>query len=287
MDASLMLHLAEKVGKPTTSLQGKVIWVVGASSGIGAELAVQLAEVGTKLILSSRRAEQLEQVKAICLKKNGRLSEEDIVVLPVDLSDHGSLRDKFDQAVSKFGKLDVLVNNSAVMQVGFLHESTLATEKKLFDVNVFGVIELTRLAANYWIERNLSVPASLPLHGFVDSMRAELRPKNVTVGIFCPGPTATDLAANGFTGNGEVVTMSSEMRQELRTESVIMMSPKRCGQLFAVFIANKMPFAIACNQPMLMMVKISQYFPALIRFLMSFVMTEARLRKMANMEKQI
>ncbi|KAI1304215.1 Dehydrogenase/reductase SDR family member 7 [Halotydeus destructor] len=307
MDASLMLQLAELMGQPRASLQGKVIWIVGASSGIGAELAVQLAEVGSKLILSARRVDQLEQVKARCLQKNGRLSGDDVVILPLDLGDHGALKGQFDQAVGKFGQLDVLVNNGAMIQVGFGHESTLATERKLFDINVFGVIELTRMAANYWIERDLaghlvvtsSIAGFLPapvfsaysatkhaLNGYLDSMRPELRCKNITIGIFCPGPVATELAASGVTGTGTAVAMSSAVKQRIKTDTVIMMSAERCGQLLAIFIANKTPFAIACNQPVLLCVKFAQYFPAMVRIFLNLATSESKLRKFTDMNVQ-
>ena len=70
-DADLTLTLATKMGKQPSELRGRVVWVTGASSGIGEKLAYELAKVGAKLVLSARREGELERVKAKCKGETG------------------------------------------------------------------------------------------------------------------------------------------------------------------------------------------------------------------------
>ena len=90
---------------------GKVVWITGASSGIGEELARQLSVFSTRLILSSRRTEELERVKA-SLNAN----PDDVYILPLDLAEPASLEAKAREAEKAFGRIDILVNNGGVTQ---------------------------------------------------------------------------------------------------------------------------------------------------------------------------
>ena len=90
-----------------TKIRDKVVWLTGASSGIGEQLAYQLAEKGAKLILSSRRKEELERVKAAC-------KSAEIEVLPIDLADSFTLPQKAKEAETIFGQVDILINNGGI-----------------------------------------------------------------------------------------------------------------------------------------------------------------------------
>ncbi|KAF4089839.1 hypothetical protein AMELA_G00042820 [Ameiurus melas] len=86
-DADFTLLWAAAVGKsPGVALRQKVVWITGASSGIGEELACQLAAVGARLVLSARRENELHRVRRKCLERSS-LEEKDILVLPLDLLD--------------------------------------------------------------------------------------------------------------------------------------------------------------------------------------------------------
>ncbi|WP_041237739.1 SDR family NAD(P)-dependent oxidoreductase [Gloeothece citriformis] len=90
-----------------SEIRDKVVWITGASSGIGEALAYQIGQRGGKLILSARREEELERVKANCQG----ISSDDIKILPVDLSLSESLPSVSQQAISFFGTIDILINN--------------------------------------------------------------------------------------------------------------------------------------------------------------------------------
>ena len=91
------------------NFKNKIIWITGASSGIGEALAYECAGLGAKLILSSRRLEELEKVKSNC-----SLSEEDILVLPLDLEKYDDYSSEVSKVIEKFGRIDILVNNGGI-----------------------------------------------------------------------------------------------------------------------------------------------------------------------------
>jgi dehydrogenase/reductase SDR family protein 7B len=89
------------------SFKGQVVWITGASSGIGEALAYAFDRAGAKLILSSRRADALERVRSQC-----RGEQKDIVVIPLDLADVDSLAQKGREALAAFGRVDILVTTA-------------------------------------------------------------------------------------------------------------------------------------------------------------------------------
>ena len=155
-DCDLVLLFFEKFGNNPRTLKGKVVWILGASSGIGRDLAYELANAGCKIILSATRQHRLEEVREQCLKLNGRLTEKDILVLPLDLSKIEQHNDAFQKVIATFGKLDILVNNAARLQVSQFEQTELAVDRELFELNTLAVINMTRLVTNDWLDRKQS-----------------------------------------------------------------------------------------------------------------------------------
>ncbi|XP_068821176.1 dehydrogenase/reductase SDR family member 7 isoform X2 [Capricornis sumatraensis] len=103
-DADLTLLWAEWQGRrPEWELTDMVVWVTGASSGIGEELAYQLSKLGVSLVLSARRVHELERVKRKCLE-NGNLKEKDILILPLDLTNRSSHEKATKAVLQEFGR---------------------------------------------------------------------------------------------------------------------------------------------------------------------------------------
>jgi dehydrogenase/reductase SDR family protein 7B len=195
----------------------KVVWVTGASSGIGEYLVYELIQHNARVILSSRRPEELQRVVIASGAAAGQT-----FILPVDLSDHNSLGSKVDEAVAWVGHVDLLINNGGISQRALVTNTHLSVEKNIFDVNYFGTVELSRHMAKHMIKRRkghinvvssvlgkLSVPgrssycsSKHALHGYFNALRAELHPHHVTVSIVCPGYIKSNVSINAVTADG-------------------------------------------------------------------------------------
>jgi short-subunit dehydrogenase len=197
--------------------QDRVVWITGASSGIGEALAYAFSRAGAKLILSARRADALENVRQHCA------IPENIVVLPLDLADLESLPQKANEARAAFGAgVDILVNNGGVGQRGRAVQTPIAVDQKIMQVNYFGHVALTKAVLPAMIERksghivvisSISGKVGAPkrsaysaskhaLHGFFDSLRAEVHQHNIKVTLICPGFVKTKIAYNALRADG-------------------------------------------------------------------------------------
>jgi short-subunit dehydrogenase len=208
-------------------MSGKVIWITGASSGIGEALTYQLNKRGHKLIISARRAEILEQVKRNC-------SEPDkIAILPLDLSNFDNLSNIVQTAIQKHGKIDMLINNGGISQRSLIIDTKLEVFKKMIDVNYMGTISLTKSLLSEFINnqgghfvtvtslmgkfgspyRSGYCGAKHALHGFFDVLRMEHEKDNIKVTLICPGFIQTDVAKNALTGDGSAQKKEDDATQ--------------------------------------------------------------------------
>ncbi len=199
-------------------IKNKVIWLTGASSGIGEALAYALAKEGAKLILSARREDELNRVMT-----KGQLTTGNCLILPLDLNDQTNFKAKKNQALQKFGKIDVLINNGGVSQRSLAKDTSIEVDRKLFEVNFFGTIALTKVLLPNFIHQKGGMVVTITsavgkfgspwrsgyaaskhaLHGFFDSLRAEVHDDNVKVLLVCPGFIQTNVSQNALTGTGE------------------------------------------------------------------------------------
>jgi len=114
------------------NFEGKVVWLTGASSGIGKELSIQLSSYGAKLILSSRNEQLLNELKLTLL------NTAEHIVLPLDLADASSFPEKFKYVTEKYGQIDFLIQNGGISQRGTASESYEEVVRKIMEVNFFG-----------------------------------------------------------------------------------------------------------------------------------------------------
>ena len=153
MDCDLTLWLHSKIGRSCKCYAGQVVWITGASSGIGEVLAHILAGAGAKLVLCGTREHRLQGVKEKCLALNSSLTERDIMVLSFDMKETGKLPAFVNQVREHFGRIDVLVNNAGRTQRALFEETELDVDREMFDVNVFGLIHLTRAVLKVSVSR--------------------------------------------------------------------------------------------------------------------------------------
>jgi short-subunit dehydrogenase len=196
----------------------KVIWITGASSGIGEATAYEYAKDKTiKLVLSARRIAELERVKI----KTG-LPSENVFVLPMDVTEIEHFEEKVNQIINAFGRIDVLFNNAGISQRGSVAESQFENYRTIMEINFFGVVALTKAVLPVMIHQksgNIAVTSSVSgklatpmrsgycaskhaLHGFFDSLRAEVWKDNIHVTLVCPGYIQTDISKNAIAADG-------------------------------------------------------------------------------------
>ena len=127
----------------------KVLWITGASSGIGKALAIEFSRQNCKLILSSRNKEALECVKIECE------NPKNIVVIPLDLENYTSLKQKTAEAILAFGKIDILINNGGVSQRSLVENTQIEVDKRIMDINYLGTLVLLKAILPHFIENKL------------------------------------------------------------------------------------------------------------------------------------
>lgn len=197
--------------------QDKVVWITGASSGMGEGLAYALAQQNAKLILSARRVKELERVKQNCESDLSR-----VAVLPLDVSELDALPEKAKEAHAFFGHIDILINNAGIGMRGYVLDTDIAVQQRVMQVNYFGQIALTKAVLPYMIEQHgghvvvvSSLTGKLPvpgrsaycaskhaLHGFFDALRGEVFQYGIKVTLVCPGFVQTHISENALLPDG-------------------------------------------------------------------------------------
>jgi dehydrogenase/reductase SDR family member 7B len=198
------------------SYDNQVVWITGASSGIGEALAMAWSREGARVVLSARNAAELERVRQACAHPERHL------VRPLDLTDVEDVRKATDEVLGAMGKVDVLVHSGGVSQRSLVSETDLAIDRAIMDVNYFGAIALTKAVLPSMLARKAGhiVPISsvighvgIPLrsayaaskhalHGFFDALRAETAKEGIRVTIVCPGYVKTKVSENALRGDG-------------------------------------------------------------------------------------
>jgi dehydrogenase/reductase SDR family member 7B len=197
---------------------GKVIWITGASSGIGEALAVQLSSYNTRLILSSNQDEELLRVKSSL-----RLKPEDVYVLPLDLSEPETLEGKAKEALKAFGHIDILINNGGISQRSMVLETSIETDRKIMEINYFSGVILTKCVMPSMLARgsghivavsSITGKFGFPLrsaysaskhaiYGFYESLGAEYYEQGIRSTVICPGRVRTNISLEALGPDGK------------------------------------------------------------------------------------
>lgn len=193
----------------------KIIWITGASSGIGEALTDELVKKNAILLLSARNKEQLQRVRE-------KYSYDNIFIYPMDVTDNESVENAVAEVLSIHGKVDILINNAGVSQRSLAADTKLEVDYRLMEVNYFGTIRLTKLILPSMIQhksgqvvtvssvmgkfgtpyRSGYAASKHALHGYFDSVRAELHTTGVSFTLVCPGFVRTAITLNALTGDG-------------------------------------------------------------------------------------
>ncbi len=226
----------------------EVILITGASSGIGKELALRLAQKGARLVLGARNKEKLEKVAEAC-----RQSEGEALAVVLDVADKTSCRQFIDAAVERFGRIDRLVNNAGISMWAYFEEFTdLTPFEEIIQINYLGSVYCTFYALPYLkkVKGHLVGVSSLTgktgvptrsgyaaskhaMAGFFDTLRIELREKGVDVTMIYPGFVATDVRKRALGADGRPLDESP------LDEKNATMSVQKCVDLMMPAIAKR------------------------------------------------
>uniref|UniRef100_A0A0D6R7P8 Ketoreductase domain-containing protein n=1 Tax=Araucaria cunninghamii TaxID=56994 RepID=A0A0D6R7P8_ARACU len=257
--------------------EDKVVWITGASQGIGEALGKEFARLGAKLILSARREAELERVKAGLSGKN---APNGVMILPLDLTAGArAIEEAVRKAESFFNGagVDYMVHNAA-------HErpktSVLETSEEAlqdtFNVNVLGTITLTRHLAPFMLKRGRghfvvmsSAAGKTPapgqaiysaskhaVNGYFHTLRSELAQKGIKVTVVCPGPIETSTSPS---------SANTKMQKPVSEKRV---SVTRCVELTVIATTHGLKEVWISKQPVLAVMYVMQYIPTLGHHLM-------------------
>jgi short-subunit dehydrogenase len=206
-----------------TTFAGKVIVITGASDGIGAELARQLANDKPKLVLAARRRDALEAVARTCEARGAQT-----LIVPTDVGIESECRALISKAVEHFGAIDALVNNAGVsMHAPFDEITDTGVYESLMRINLMGSVWPTHAALTHLKNTQglvvavsslaglVGVPArttycatKFAQTGFFEALRVEIEPQGVDVCIIYPGVVATEIRRNGWNAQGKTAGVS-------------------------------------------------------------------------------
>ena len=204
-----------------SKFENQVVWITGASSGIGEALAKRFSQCGSKVILSARNTEELQRVRDNCLELGAQ--QQNLLALQLDVTDYAAIPAAVESAISTYGRIDMLINNAGISQRSLFVDTKLDVYRTLLEVNVLGQIAMTQAVVPQMLKQgsgHLAVTSSVagkvgvPLRtgycaskhavmGFFDAVRTELATDNIKVTTITPGFISTNVSKNAITGDGQ------------------------------------------------------------------------------------
>ncbi|WP_129713973.1 SDR family oxidoreductase [Pedobacter sp. SYP-B3415] len=198
-------------------IKNKIVIITGASSGIGRSLATVLASRGANLVVAARNAEALNEL-AEALRRTYQVQ---VVAIQTDVSQEQDCRRLTEQALSVFGRIDILINNAGLSMRALFRDTELSVLKNLMDVNFWGTVYCTKYALPALLESKGTIvgvssiagfrglpgrtgysASKFAMNGFVESLRTELLHTGVHVLLACPGFTASNIRVAALSKDG-------------------------------------------------------------------------------------
>jgi len=198
------------------TMKDKVVIITGGSSGIGKALAQEFGSKGSKIIITGRRLEPLQEVASL-LKQSGI----ETMLIQADVSKEDDNKKMAEEVLKRYGKIDILINNAGVSMRALFNDVDLEVIKKVMDINFYGVLYATKYCLPSIIENKGSVigissiagyrglpgragysASKFALQGFLEVLRTEMIPTGVHVLTASPGFTASNIRKESLTKNG-------------------------------------------------------------------------------------
>lgn len=250
-------------------MKNKVVIITGASSGIGKALALECASKGAKLVLAARRIDRLHELEQ-------QLKNTEIESVQADVSNEEDCKKIIDQAIVRFGQIDVLINNAGISMRALFAELELDVIKRLMDVNFWGTVYCTKHAMPYLLKTKGSVTGvisiagyiGLPgrtgysaskyaIRGFLDALRTENMKTGLHVLVAAPGFTSSEVRQVALTSDG------SQQGETPRDESKMMSSEECARHIVHAILKRKRELILTFTEGKLT-VFLSKFLPKLV-----------------------
>jgi dehydrogenase/reductase SDR family member 7B len=250
--------------------KGKVIWVTGASSGIGEALVYLFMKRGATVIASSNEPEELGRVLNNCSSLPGKM-----ICAPFDLSDTSDIKLLVDDQLARTGGIDYLINLGGISQRSTIEETPLWVDRKIMEINYFGTIALTKAVLPYMINsrsghilatssisgrfgfplRSAYSASKQAIHGFFESLYLENKNNNIRASVIIPGRVKTKISFRALDARGK-----EHGKMDAGQEGGI--TPGRAAeQIVRGIIRNKREILVGSSE--LILLHIRRYLPFL------------------------
>lgn len=254
----------------TNFYNNKVIWITGASSGIGKGLVEVLSQYNVTLVISARRESELQSVLNAYKNKSAKIH-----ILAFDLLAINDFKAHTASIIEQFGRIDILFNNGGISQRSLAIETPLEVVRKLMEINFFSNIQLAKSVLPFMLAQKrgiIAVTSSISgkfgycqrsgyaaskhaLHGYYESLYLENRLQGIHITMICPGSIKTNISYNAINKEG-LSTGVAEERLELGMDATA------CAKQIIIAVAkNKKEVLIGKKE--LIPVYLKRYVPAL------------------------
>lgn len=238
-------------------MKNKVVVITGASSGIGRALAKEFAAEGARLSLGARRTERLEELR-------NELPATEILIRKTDVSLEDDCRALIEETVSRFGQIDILINNAGISMRALFEDVDLKVIRELMDVNFYGTVYCSKYALPHLLKSKGSLvgvisiagyvglpgrtgysASKFAIRGFLDTVRIENLKKGLHVLVAAPGFTASEVRKAALTNDGtrQGETPRNEdkmMSAEECARHIVRAVKKRKRELILTFVEGKL-----------------------------------------------
>ena len=254
--------------KKEKQFSGKVVWITGASSGIGESLVHEFVRRGATVISSSNDLSGLERVRSECGDKSNMVH-----CIPFDLADTFEIEKIVEQQVSRLGRIDFLLNIGGISQRARIDETPMWLDRKIFEINYFGTIALTKAILPYMLKqksghilatssisgrfgfplRSAYSASKQALHGFFETLYLENKKFNIKASVIIPGRVLTSISFHALDAQGR----AHGKLDEGQAKGV---SPQRAAEIIIKgMIKNKREILVGKNE--LILLYIRRYCP--------------------------
>lgn len=249
----------------------KIVWITGASSGIGEATALAFCAEGAKVIISARTVEKdkLESVRS------RSAHPDNMFCIAFDMEDSNSITSSAEEVIGQFGRVDILMNNAGVSQRSTVLETSLETDRRIMEIDYFSAVILTKAVMPVMLIhggghilctssmvgvfgfplRSAYSAAKHALHGFFESLRVEYWDKGIKVNIIIGGRINTPISLSAITSDGSAYgKMDEGQKNGIPAE-------KAARQILKGIRKNRREILVGGKE--LLMVKFKRWIPAL------------------------